>query len=132
MIVSVIITIIIITQQEHLKIQPVKTERIKWNKIFKWSLYVVFFFKKNPIFSLQFGNSIFILHSFFFFDLHRLYPVAPFLTRYLSDDLILGGYHVPKGVSYTHNWLMVVFLAIQSNGLIFDFFFLSLSLFKND
>ncbi|XP_046915997.2 cytochrome P450 315a1, mitochondrial [Dermatophagoides farinae] len=27
----------------------------------------------------------------------RLYPVAPFLTRYLSDDLILGGYHVPKG-----------------------------------
>ncbi|XP_017490487.1 PREDICTED: cytochrome P450 315a1, mitochondrial-like, partial [Rhagoletis zephyria] len=27
----------------------------------------------------------------------RLYPVAPFLTRYLTDDLNLAGYTVPKG-----------------------------------
>uniref|UniRef100_T1J337 Cytochrome P450 n=1 Tax=Strigamia maritima TaxID=126957 RepID=T1J337_STRMM len=27
----------------------------------------------------------------------RLYPVAPFLTRILTDDVVLGGYKVPKG-----------------------------------
>jgi cytochrome P450 len=29
----------------------------------------------------------------------RLYPVAPFLTRYLPEDSLIGGYHVPSGVS---------------------------------
>ena len=29
----------------------------------------------------------------------RLYPVAPFLTRYLPEDSLIGGYHVPAGVS---------------------------------
>jgi len=28
----------------------------------------------------------------------RLYPVAPFLTRYLPVDATIGGYFVPKGV----------------------------------
>lgn len=28
----------------------------------------------------------------------RLHPVAPFLTRYLPVDAIIGGYFVPKGV----------------------------------
>lgn len=27
----------------------------------------------------------------------RLYPVAPFLTRILSEDIVLGGYHIPAG-----------------------------------
>lgn len=27
----------------------------------------------------------------------RLYPVAPFLTRILSEDIELGGYHIPAG-----------------------------------
>lgn len=27
-----------------------------------------------------------------------MYPVAPFLTRILSDDLVLGNYHIPAGV----------------------------------
>lgn len=27
----------------------------------------------------------------------RLYPVAPFLTRILSDDIVLDGYHIPAG-----------------------------------
>jgi cytochrome P450 len=31
----------------------------------------------------------------------RLYPVAPFVTRYLPQDNLIGGYHVPAGVS-TH------------------------------
>jgi cytochrome P450 len=29
----------------------------------------------------------------------RLYPTAPFLTRYLPQDNLIGGYHVPAGVS---------------------------------
>lgn len=29
----------------------------------------------------------------------RLYPVAPFLTRYLPEDSMIGGYRVPSGVS---------------------------------
>ncbi|GAB6030307.1 hypothetical protein CHUAL_005980 [Chamberlinius hualienensis] len=28
----------------------------------------------------------------------RLYPVAPLLTRYLSKDLNVGGYHIPEGL----------------------------------
>ncbi|KAH8041662.1 hypothetical protein HPB51_017464 [Rhipicephalus microplus] len=28
----------------------------------------------------------------------RLYPVAPFLTRILSEDIVLDGYHIPAGV----------------------------------
>lgn len=28
----------------------------------------------------------------------RLYPVAPFLSRYLPDDSMIGGYHVAAGV----------------------------------
>ncbi|KAH6934046.1 hypothetical protein HPB50_019788 [Hyalomma asiaticum] len=27
----------------------------------------------------------------------RLYPVAPFLTRILSEDIVLDGYHIPAG-----------------------------------
>jgi hypothetical protein len=33
----------------------------------------------------------------------RLYPVAPFLTRYLPEDSLIGGYHIPAGVS-TRSW----------------------------
>lgn len=29
----------------------------------------------------------------------RLNPVAPFLTRYLPEDSMIGGYRVPSGVS---------------------------------
>lgn len=29
----------------------------------------------------------------------RLYPVAPFLSRYLPEDSLIGGYRVPSGVS---------------------------------
>jgi hypothetical protein len=29
----------------------------------------------------------------------RLYPVAPFLSRYLPEDSLIGGYRVPAGVS---------------------------------
>lgn len=28
----------------------------------------------------------------------RLYPIAPFITRYLPEDNVIGGYFVPKGV----------------------------------
>ncbi|RWS29023.1 cytochrome P450 315a1-like protein [Leptotrombidium deliense] len=27
----------------------------------------------------------------------RMYPIAPFLSRILAKDIILGGYHIPKG-----------------------------------
>ena len=30
----------------------------------------------------------------------RLYPVAPFVTRLLSTDSDVGGYHVPAGVGH--------------------------------
>lgn len=29
----------------------------------------------------------------------RIYPAAPFLTRALAADTVLGGYNVPAGVS---------------------------------
>lgn len=33
----------------------------------------------------------------------RLYPVAPFLTRILSENLSLGGYLIPKEVSIANS-----------------------------
>ncbi|KAJ9590666.1 hypothetical protein L9F63_016294, partial [Diploptera punctata] len=38
----------------------------------------------------------------------RLYPVAPFLTRYLPQDSLIGGYHVPAGE--------LVILSLYSSG----------------
>lgn len=29
----------------------------------------------------------------------RLYPVATFITRFLAQDMLLGGYSVPEGVT---------------------------------
>lgn len=44
----------------------------------------------------------------------RLYPVAPFIGRFLAKDALIGGYEIPKGVSrkskkknrnsYSHNF----------------------------
>lgn len=31
----------------------------------------------------------------------RLYPTAPFLTRFLPEDSIVGGYRVAKGVKWS-------------------------------
>lgn len=36
----------------------------------------------------------------------RLYPVAPFLVRYLPTDAIIGGYLVPKGVKNVHSFTL--------------------------
>ena len=38
----------------------------------------------------------------------RLYPVAPFLTRYLPEDSLIGGYHVPAGVSTVSSYAQLV------------------------
>lgn len=29
----------------------------------------------------------------------RLYPIAPFISRYLPEDSVIGNYFVPKGVN---------------------------------
>ena len=42
----------------------------------------------------------------------RLYPVAPFLTRYLPQDSLIGGYHVPAGVRQIPKIFMASFRII--------------------
>jgi cytochrome P450 len=32
----------------------------------------------------------------------RLYPLAPFLSRYLPEDSLIGSYHIPAGVSISY------------------------------
>jgi hypothetical protein len=32
----------------------------------------------------------------------RLYPVAPFLSRYMPENSLIGSYHVPAGVSISY------------------------------
>lgn len=39
----------------------------------------------------------------------RLYPVAPFLSRYLPEDSMIGGYRVPSGVSISILYTIVFF-----------------------
>lgn len=45
----------------------------------------------------------------------RLYPIAPFITRYLPEDNVIGGYFVPKGVNDS---LFIYFVFFLSNKII--------------
>ena len=35
---------------------------------------------------------------FYFFLLNRLYPIVPYNTRILEEDIVLSGYRIPAGV----------------------------------
>ncbi|XP_044266354.1 cytochrome P450 315a1, mitochondrial [Tribolium madens] len=59
----------------------------------EWMLYLV---AKNPQIQEKLRQKPdYVKHVFK--ETLRLYPVAPFLTRILPEDAILGGYGVPKG-----------------------------------
>jgi cytochrome P450 len=65
----------------------------------------------------------------------RLYPVAPFLTRYLPADSMIGDYFIPKGViikesSYSKEFLLINYLTVDMIKLqIFNLKKITLSIF---
>jgi len=67
----------------------------------QWALYVL---SQNLLFQNRIAHERAAAESQFLHGLIketlRLYPVAPFIGRYLPQDAQIGGHHIEKNVGY--------------------------------